>query len=84
MGRQKETSGPVEQHDRHQPSFSPIGRRRILAVSILIVGAMVLTVLFFYGSTYLGSTDWPLFWVGEMIVGIWLAHRIVLVLRKGP
>jgi hypothetical protein len=59
-------------------------RKRILGVFLLVLCALMSTVYFYSRSTYLGSTDWPWFWVGEVIVGVLVVVGIVQVLRKGP
>jgi hypothetical protein len=82
------TPEPIEQRDagsvRHPRSSSAILRKRILGVFLLVLCALMSTVYFYSRSTYLGSTDWPWFWVGEVIVGVLVVVGIVQVLRKGP
>jgi hypothetical protein len=85
MKRQPE---PIGQRDAPgnvtHPHSKLVLRKSILAFSLLVLCALMSTVYFYSRSTYLGSTDWPWFWVGEVIVGVWLVFAVVQVLRKGP
>ena len=83
------TPEPIEQSDArnvsHSDSRSAILRKRILAVFLLVLCALMLTMRDYYRSAYLrGAGDWRWFWVGEVIVGVWLVVGIVHVLRKKP
>jgi hypothetical protein len=55
-----------------------------MAVSVLVLGALILTMLYYSQSTYRGRTDWGWFWVGEAIVGVWLVSRVMQVLTTTP
>ena len=63
---------------------SAILRKRIMAVFAIFLCTLLLTVYVFSRSTYLGSTDWRWFWVGEVIVGVAFIFGIVQVLTKTP
>jgi hypothetical protein len=78
----------MEQRDAenvgHPRSRSAILGKRILAVFLVFLYTLLLTAYVYRRSTYLGSTDWPWFWVGEVIVGVFAVVGVVQVLRKGP
>jgi hypothetical protein len=79
----------MEQRDAenvgHPRSRSAILRKRILAVFLVFLSALMLTMYVYYRSAYLRSAgDWRWFWVGEVIVGVWLVFGVVQVLREGP
>ncbi len=67
---------------KHPASSRAILRRRILLVSIFVTSTLVWSIFRYYRSTYLGSTDWRWFWIGEMFIGAWLVAHIVQVLRR--
>jgi hypothetical protein len=69
----------------HPRLRSAILQKRIMGVFIFALGAVMLTVCYYYQSAYLqGSGRWRWFWGGEVIVGVWLVHRIVQVLKWTP
>lgn len=69
---------------KHPRLRSAILRKRITAVFALVLCTLVLTMYVYSRSTYLGSTDWRWFWVGEVIVGVVFVYGIVQVLTKTP
>jgi hypothetical protein len=69
----------------HPRLRSAILRKRIMGVFIFVFGAVMLTVCYYYQSSDMRRNgDWSWFWGGEVIVGVWLVLRIVLVLRWTP
>jgi hypothetical protein len=89
MSFKRETPEPIEQRDagniRHPRSSSAILRKRIMGVFVIVLTALMLTAYVYYRSTYQrNADDWTWFWVGEVIVGVWLVFGIVQVLRKTP
>jgi hypothetical protein len=88
MSLKRETSGAMEQRDdgnvRHPHSRSAILRRRIMGAFVLVLSVLVLTMYAYYRSTYLGSTDWLVFWGYELIIGVVFIIGVVRVLRKTP
>jgi len=87
MSVKQATREPIEQPDagnvRDPHSRRAILRKRILSVFLLVLCALMSTAYFYSRSTYLGSTDWPWFWVGEVIVGGLLVFAVVRAFRKG-
>jgi hypothetical protein len=69
---------------KHPSLRSAILRRRTMAVFTLVLCTLVLAMYVYSRSTYLGSTDWRWFWVGEVIVGVVFVYAIVQVLTKTP
>ncbi len=62
-------------------------RKRITAVSLLVLTAVMLTICCFYQAKLVengGAGIWPGFWVMIVFIGIWLVFRIVQVLRNTP
>ena len=89
MSLKRETPEPIEQRDAgnvgHPRLRSAILRKRILAIFLVVLCALMLTMYVYYRSAYLRSAgDWRWFWVGEVIVAVWLVFGMVQVLRKGP
>ena len=88
MSLKRETEEPIEQRDaenvRRSHSRSAVLRKRIFGFFLLVLSALTLGMYVYYRSTYLGSTDWRWFWVGEVIVGCLLVSVIVQLLRKKP
>lgn len=89
MNLDRETQEQIEQRDpgnvRQPHSRSAILRKRILAVFLAVLCALMSTMYFYYRSKYLRSAgDWRLFWVGEVFIGVWLVFAVVKVLEKGP
>lgn len=88
MSLKRETTEPIEQRDvgnvRHSHSRSAILRKRIFGVFLLVLSTLTLAMYVYKRSTYLGSTDWRWFWVGEVIVGVLLVSVIVQVFKKKP
>jgi hypothetical protein len=69
--------------DGKHPRLSSVNtQKRVLPVAILVSCALMLSICFFYQSTYRGSTDWHGFWVGDVIVGVCIFLRIVLIIRR--
>jgi hypothetical protein len=88
MSLKRETPEPIEQRDAGNVGLprlrSAIFRKRILAVFLHFLCALMLTTYVYYRSAYLRSAgDWRWFWVGEAIVGVWIVFAVVQVLRKG-
>jgi hypothetical protein len=78
---------PIEQRDagnvRDPHSRSAILRKRVFAVFVLVLCALMLTMYFYCRSAYLGSAwDWRRFWVAEVFIGVWLVFAVAQVLRK--
>jgi FtsH-binding integral membrane protein len=89
MSLKREIPEPIAQREdrnvRHPQSRRAILRKRILAVFLLVLCALILTMCVYYRSAYLRSAgDWSSFWVGEVIVGVWFVCGIVYVFRKIP
>jgi hypothetical protein len=89
MSLKRETPEPIEHRDagnvRHPHSRGAILRKRILAVFLAVLCALMLTMYFYYRSAYLRSAgDWRWFWVGEVFIGVWLVFAVVQVFRKRP
>jgi hypothetical protein len=89
MSLERETPEPIEQRGagkvKHPLLSSDILQKRIMAAFALVATALMLTIYVYYRSAYLRSAgDWRLFWVGEVIVGVWLVFAVVQVLRNGP
>jgi hypothetical protein len=63
---------------------SAILRKRIGVVFPLVLSALIATRCTYGISTYLRSTHWRQFWVGEVVVAAWLVDRVVRVLRNTP
>ncbi len=87
MSHKRETPAPIGQRDAGNVSCprSAILRKRILAVFLAVLCALMLTMYFYSRSAYLRSAgDWRWFWVCEVVIGIWLVFAAVQVLRKGP
>ncbi len=62
-------------------------RKRMMAVFVLVLGAVMLTVCCLYQAKLVenGSRGiWSGFWVITAFIGVWLVFRIVQVLRKKP
>lgn len=76
------TEEPELGNVRHSRSRSAMLRKRIGGLFLLVLSTLMLAISVYYRSTYLGSTDWGWFWVGESIVGVLLVFVIVQVLRK--
>ena len=87
MSLQRETSGRIEQSDNGTLNdFGSSGaslRKRIMAVFIMIGIGLLLTMYAYHRSTYLGSTDWRLFSIYELVIGGYVVFTIVQILRKG-
>jgi hypothetical protein len=89
MSLKRETPEPIEKRDagsiKHPHLSSVILRKRIVAAFALVLTALMLTIYVYHRSAYLRSTgDWRWFWVGEVVIGVWLVFAVVQVLRKGP
>ena len=89
MSPWRETPDPTEQRDdgnaRHPRLRRAILRKRLIAALVLVLGTLTFAMSVYYQTAFLRSAgDWRWFWVGEAIVGAWLAVGIVQVLRKGP
>ena len=85
----RHTLEPLEQRDAgidaHPHSRSVIVRKYIVAAFVLVLSALMLTAYFYYRSAYLRRAgNWSLFWIGEVIIGVWLVFAVVHILRKGP
>lgn len=89
MTLKRETSEALEQRDvgngRDAHSHGAILRRRIMAVLLAVLCALIITIYFYHRSAYLRSAgDWRWFWVGEVFIGVWFIFAVVKVFRKGP
>jgi hypothetical protein len=89
MSLKRETPEPIAQRDAGNvgdPRLrTAILRKRILALFLIVLCALMLTTYFYRRSAYLRSAgDWHLFWVGEVFIGVWVVVAVVQVLRKGP
>ena len=88
MSLKRETPEPIEQRDAGNVgpprSSSTILRKRILAVFVIVLTALMLTAYVYYRSAYQRSAgDWRWFWAGEVIVGVLVVVGIVQALRNG-
>ena len=89
MSAKRETQEPIEQRDagnvRQPHARTAISRRRIMATLALVLLALMNTLYLYHRSAYLrNSSDWRLFWIGEVFTGVWLVFGVVQILRKGP
>jgi hypothetical protein len=89
MSFKRKIPEPIEQRDagnvRHPRSSSTVLRKRITGVFIVVLTALIFAAYVYYRSTYLRrNNDWTWFWVGEVIVGVFLVFGIVQVLRDTP
>ncbi len=58
-------------------------RKPILAVFLLVLGALISSMYVFYRSSYLRAAgDWRWFWGGEVFIGGWLVFGVAQALRK--
>jgi hypothetical protein len=70
---------------RHARVRREILRKRIFAVFVAVLCALMLSMYFYYRSAYLRNAgDWRWFWVGEVMVGVWLIFALAQVLTNTP
>ena len=55
-----------------------------MGISLLVLSVLMLTGYAHYRSTYMGRTDWPLFWGREAMIGVLIVFVIAQFLRKAP
>jgi len=56
-----------------------------LAIFILVLLGLLNTLYLYHRSAYLRNNgDWRLFWIGEVLTGVWLVFGVVQVLTKTP
>jgi hypothetical protein len=90
MSPKLETPEPIEQGDAASlgDTLSPsvILRKRVTAVFILVLAAVMLTICCFYQTKLVenGSTRRSWFLETVAVIGIWVVFGIVQVLRKTP
>ena len=89
MSLERETSEPIEQRNPgnvgHPHSHSATLRKRIMAALALVLMVLMFTIHNFHRSGHLRSAgDWRWFWVGEVVMAVWLVFVVVQALRKGP
>jgi hypothetical protein len=65
-------------------SVPPMGKRKAIAISILVFFVLMLITDKFYTTKMIFGKLWAGFWVFAIFVGVWLIVAIERVLRKGP
>ena len=61
-----------------------IGKRKAIAISILVLLALMLIASRFYITEMIFGKLWTGFWVFVIFVAVWLIVAVERVLRKGP
>ena len=83
------TPDPIEQRDAgnagHPRSSSANLQKRIMRVFVLVLSLLGLTMYAYVRSTFLGETDWRVFWGYEAVIPVSLVFGIVVqALKKRP
>jgi hypothetical protein len=89
MIQKREISETIEERGTGSTKYArfssrAMGKRKAIAISILVLFALMLIAGKFYTTEMIFGKLWAGFWVFVIFVAVWLIVAVDRVLRKGP